>query len=327
MSSHSIRGLAASLVLAVLGTAGLAADKPKTVYPVAVLPFQERGVEVKGYGGKVTDILFADLVADSKLFLVEREGLENVLDELKLGRTGLVKSDTAVRVGQLTGAKLLITGSVIQIDQTIYIAAKIIGTETSRVLGASVKGKADDALSPLIEELAGEIGQIIRKRAGELVAQVQTREDRVISLNKRIPAKNLPVVQVNIDERHVGQTGLDPAAQTELTFLLTQTGFKVVDPKQADHSKPDVLLLGEGISEFAGRIGELVSVKARLEVKAVDARTQEVLAVDRQVSVQVDLTEQIAGKAALQKAAAAIAERMLPGLVRAKDRKQRKGQK
>ena len=39
------------------------------------------------------------------------------------------------------------------------------------------------------------------------------------------------------------------------------------------------------------------------------------LATDRQTAVVVDLTEQIAGKAALQKAAAEIAERMLPKLV------------
>jgi hypothetical protein len=47
----------------------------------------------------------------------------------------------------------------------------------------------------------------------------------------------------------------------------------------------------------------------------VDRRTDEVIAIDRQVAVEVDLTEQIAGKKALQKAAAAIAERLLPKLV------------
>jgi hypothetical protein len=39
------------------------------------------------------------------------------------------------------------------------------------------------------------------------------------------------------------------------------------------------------------------------------------VAIDRQTDVEVDLTEQIAGKKALQKAAATIAERMLPKLV------------
>jgi hypothetical protein len=63
------------------------------------------------------------------------------------------------------------------------------------------------------------------------------------------------------------------------------------------------------------RRGNLDSVKARLEVKAIDPATDKIIAIDRQVAVEVDLTEQIAGKKALQKAAAMIAERMLPKLV------------
>jgi hypothetical protein len=76
-----------------------------------------------------------------------------------------------------------------------------------------------------------------------------------------------------------------------------------------------VKLIGEGISEFASRIGDLVSVKARLEVKAIDPVNGQVIAVERQTVVMVDATEQIAAKNALQRAAAMIAERLLPKLV------------
>jgi ribosome maturation factor RimP len=64
------------------------------------------------------------------------------------------------------------------------------------------------------------------------------------------------------------------------------------------------------------RHGNLVSVKARLEVKAVDQASGKIVAVDRQTTVAVDLTEQIAAKTALQQASAAIAERLLPKLVK-----------
>jgi hypothetical protein len=87
-------------------------------------------------------------------------------------------------------------------------------------------------------------------------------------------------------------------------------GFEVWESEK----KADIRIVGEGVSEFAGRRGNLVSVKARVEVKAVDIKTDKVLATDRAVDVEVDLTDQIAGKKAIQMAVAKIAERLLPAL-------------
>jgi hypothetical protein len=60
---------------------------------------------------------------------------------------------------------------------------------------------------------------------------------------------------------------------------------------------------------------DLTPVKARVELKAVDRKTGKVLAADRQNAVVVDLSEQIAGKLALQLAANQLAERVIPKLV------------
>ena len=49
---------------------------------------------------------------------------------------------------------------------------------------------------------------------------------------------------------------------------------------------------------------------------SVERKTGKVLAADRQTALVVDLSEQIAGKAALQQAAATLAERLLPKLVK-----------
>ena len=319
-----LRGLLAGFVILAFVVPGLAADKVPAVYPMALLPFQERGDEVKDFGSKVTDLLFASLVVNPDLYLVEREDLEKILEEMKLNLSGIVKPDQAVQVGQLTGAKVLVTGSVIQVDKSIYVVAKLIGTETSRVLGASVKGEVPGDLGPLVEELAGEIGKTIKARADQLVAKRLTREDRIAALKERLGAKKRPTVMVSVSERHVGQATLDPAAETELILFLTECGFEVLSSDGPVRPKPDVIIKGEGFSEFAGRTGDLISVKARLEVKAIDALTGRVLAIDRQTAVVVDLTEQIAGKAALQDAAADIAERMLPKLVTAEKPKKKR---
>ena len=289
-------------------------DKTTVVYPTAIFAFQERGSGVKDYGAKAADILFAKLAANPALYLVDRADLQKTLQEHELNLSGIVTPDQAVQIGKLTGAKILVTGSVVDADKTLYVIAKIIGTETSRVLGASVQGKSSDDLAPLVEQLAKQVADIIVKQADQLVAKEVKMEDRINALKKQLGDAKRPVVAINVAERHVGQATIDPAAETELTLFCKETGFDVLD-KAADSKKADVILTGEGFSEFAMRHGNLVSVKARLEVKAVDQATGKIIATDRQTAVVVDLTEQIAGKAALQKAASDIAERLLPKLV------------
>jgi len=285
------------------------------VYPAAILPFQERGDDAKGLGAQVTDLLFAELVADERMYLVDREDLDEILKELELSRSGLVNSSEAARVGQLTGAKILLTGSVIQVDGKLYLVAKIIGTETSRVLGASVKGDLRDELDALAGQLAGEVAKTIETRAEDLIARPRTREDRLAAVKETLGDAKRPIVKVAVSERHVGQATIDPAAETEIILFCKEAGFEVIDPSQGDARQAEMLLIGEGMSEFATRHGSLTSVKARLELKAVDARTGRVVAIDRQTAVEVDLSERLAGKAALQEAAAEIAERLLPKIV------------
>ncbi len=142
-----------------------------------------------------------------------------------------------------------------------------------------------------------------------------TKKDRLAELEKALGKGKRPRLLVQIGERHLGGARIDPAAQTEVMYFAKETGFTVIDPEEGLKGEADVLIRGEGLSETASRQGNLVAVKARVEVRAVERRTDRVLAVDRQTALVVDLTEQLAGKAALQEAAARLAERLLPKLV------------
>ncbi len=279
-------------------------------------------------------MLFAKLAADPGLVLVDREDIRKLLDEQEVNLSGLVNPQQATKVGQITGAKLLITGSVLHVDNSVYLVAKIIGTETSRVLGASVKGNVRDDLGKLTDDLGAEVVKTVAKRADDLVVKTVSREDRLATLKKKLGDSKRPAVLIEISEHHLGQAFIarpevvvvvgqsridtfDPAAETEVTMFCTESGFKVIDAKEGRKKDADILLQGEAFSEVAVRHGNLVSVKARVELKAVDQGTGRIVASDRQTTVGVDLTEQIAAKNALQEAGALLAERILPKITAA----------
>ena len=299
-----------AVLLALLTARTFAADQ---VLTVAVFDFESKDEAVRDLGPKVATILNATLSAEANLIMVERAELEKVLGEQELGLSGTVSADTAAKVGNLTGAKVLVTGRVFKVDKETMIVAKVIGTETSRVYGEMVKGTAAVSISDLSADLAKKIAATVTQKGETLVAKVVSRDERIAAIKKAIKSDKLPSVAVKIPEQHFGTPVIDPAAQTELGLILQECGFKLVDEKSA--AKADIEISGEAFSAFGLRKGNLISCKARVEIKARKANG-DMVAVDRQTSVAVDVAEQTAAKTALQNAALELAERLVPKLVK-----------
>ena len=301
------------LILAILLLAGsLAHAAPGGVLTVAVFDFDSKDEAVRDLGPKVATLINANLSIQPDLITVERAELEKVLSEQELGLSGTVSSDSAAKVGQLTGAKVLVTGRVFKIDNQTLIVAKVIGTETSRVFGSMVQGPPTVSIVDLSSNLAAKITAVISEKGDTLVAKVPTRDERIAKMKQTLDGKKLPVVSVKISETHYGPHIIDPAAQTELSVLLQKCGFKLADASAT--LKPDLEISGEAFSAFGMQKGNLVSCKSRIELKVRDTATGNILAEDRQTSVGVDLAEQTAAKTALENAADQVAERIVPKL-------------
>jgi len=294
-------------LLTLAATPLFAAAPPLTV---AVFDFQSPEEGVRELGPKLSALVSASLSTDERLITVERAELDKALGEQELGLSGNVSAESAAKVGQLTGAKVLVTGRVMKGDKETLVVAKVIGTETSRVFGAQAKLAPGGSLSDLAGQLAGNIAGIASKNAGVLTAKIESPEERVARIKAALPAGERPAVSVKIPEQHFGAPVIDPAAQTELALLLQQCGFTVVDAASA--KRADFAIEGEAFSERGLQRGALTSCKARLEITLRKLADGSVLANDRQVSVAVDLGEHIAAKGALQNAAREIAERVLP---------------
>lgn len=319
MKSMNRTPLRQSALLAFVGlllTAGFALPVTAAGAPpvtVAVFDFEGPDRADPTVGRDVSALLSAQLSTVPELWLVERAELDKLLGEQELGLSGGVTPDTAAAVGLLTGARVLVTGRVIQAGQERLLVAKVISTETSRVFGQMARGAGKSA-ADLAEDLGRKVAGVIHTQRDALLPKAKSVPDRVAAIRQALEGKELPTVSVSLPERHFGGPTFDPAAETELGRVLKEVGFKVIS---ADASpKADVTLTGEAFSEFGMRRGNLVSCAARVEIKAVATDGREVVAVDRQTTRALNLSEQIAAKTALQEAAAILAERVLPKLAK-----------
>jgi hypothetical protein len=288
----------------------MAADQ---ILTVAVLDFDSSDDAVQGLGPKVATLVSANLSAEPQIITIEREDLKKVLGEQELGMSGTVSPESATKVGQLTGAKVLVTGRVFVTGDQMILVSKTIGTETSRVYGELVSGPANAPITDLSAQLAKKIADDVAAKGNTLVAPVESRDDRIAKIKKTLGSQKLPAVSVEIPEQYIGQLVIDPAAQTELSLILQQCGFTVVD--SASTNRAQIAITGEAFSEFGMQKGNLKTCRARIEIKARDVATGNILAVDRQTSVAVDLADLVAAKSALQNGADELAGRLLPKLV------------
>lgn len=299
------------LLAAGLPCPATAAEAPPVT--VAVFDFEGPDQTNPTVGRDVAALLSAQLSTVPELWLVERAELDKLLGEQELGLSGGVTPDTATAVGRLTGARVLVTGRVVQVGQDRLLVAKVISAETSRVFGQMARGDGKSA-ADLAEDLGAKVAKVIHTQRDALLPKAKSVPDRIAAIRQALEGKELPTVSVSLPERHFGGPTFDPAAETEFGRILKEVGFKVV---AADASpKADVALTGEAFSEFGMRRGNLVSCAARVELKAVTTDGREVVAVDRQTTRALNLSEQIAAKTALEEAAAMLAERVLPKLAK-----------
>lgn len=84
---------------------------------IAVKPFEYKAAKGAGdVGSGLSDMLADSLFNTNRFILVERERLQDVIEEQDLADTGRFRTETTVPKGELEGAELLIRGSVTQFE-------------------------------------------------------------------------------------------------------------------------------------------------------------------------------------------------------------------
>lgn len=152
-----------SLLLGLFALPVLAADADKPT--VAVLYFDYEGADAgmqllkKG----LAQMLISDLSAHEPMRFVERDRLQQVMDELELNQSSRFDQATANKVGKLLGARYLVMGGYFDVMNTLRVDARIVETETGRIIRSIGAQNTPEKFLALEQELARELRAVFEE--------------------------------------------------------------------------------------------------------------------------------------------------------------------
>ncbi len=127
---------------------------------IAVLDFQLQGegYETQDMGSIVAEWFITALVKEGRFDVVERAMLKKILNEQKMGLSGIVDESSATQLGKILGVKTIISGSVMKLQGVLEVNARIIDVETASIIAAeNVKSTASTSLQSLIVQMSDKI--------------------------------------------------------------------------------------------------------------------------------------------------------------------------
>jgi curli biogenesis system outer membrane secretion channel CsgG len=160
--------------LACVPVSGLAQQAGAGPRPsIAVLDFSTHGLSSDQYGSfepgvALSDLLTDRMVNDGRFNVVDRTHLSSTLGEQQLGASGEVDPETAIRAGHLVGSRYLITGNILQLDQTGASGANA-GSLLPGVFGAAAGGVSTHrvTIKVAVRVIDAKTGQIVQSFSDE----------------------------------------------------------------------------------------------------------------------------------------------------------------
>ncbi len=131
---------------------------------LAILPFQTKGVGAEIGNIDVTEQLMTSFYNLKRFKLFERSQLEKVLEEQKLGMSGIIDASTAAEIGKGIGVDAIVLGSITSTGRNMAIDLRLIDTETAEIITAKDEMSSRinmHQLKDMIQRLATKVGKDI----------------------------------------------------------------------------------------------------------------------------------------------------------------------
>jgi len=158
------------------------AQQPGPQTTLAVMPFQisHPDTTLRPLERGLADLVITDLakVRSGNLRIVERERMQAITDEIRLGQTGQVDQTTAVRAGKIIQAGRILNGALTGAGQTVAMSGVIANTSDASVAGSPTQDGTLNAIFTLEKNFVYSVLASIGRPRNTLTAAEQQAIDQ-----------------------------------------------------------------------------------------------------------------------------------------------------
>jgi TolB-like protein len=116
---------------------------------ILVHPFENTGNKAYSWiSAGMTDTVIADLARIKNISVVSNTDRKKILEEMKFIFSGLAEEDKMIKLGKLTGANVIFTGSYLVSGERIRVHARLVNVETGKIESTA---KIDGTLGGIFE--------------------------------------------------------------------------------------------------------------------------------------------------------------------------------
>lgn len=221
-------------------------------------------------GDGMAEMLTTELIKTGRFIVVERQALQDILGEQEMGLSGIIKKETAAKVGQILGAQIIVRGVVSEFQQNesggggginiggfslglrssgahVAVDIRLIDSTTGQVLQShNAAGKAESSgvgVGAISKDVNFNAASFRNTPIGQATRQaISNAVSFIINTMERIPF-SAKVIKFDKGKIYIN-AGSSMNIQPGLKFFVYSVGEDIVDPDTGLTLGADEKLIG-----------------------------------------------------------------------------------
>ena len=193
--------------------AQIAQDSKLAGKSIAVPPFLTFEDKTTALGKLLSEKLIIKFAESKKAVPVERDFIFKLIDEMKLGMTGLIEPKTVQQIGKFSSAIYVLMGSLQRVGNEIQVHSRLVKTETGEIENASeVAIAATLEINELLASEAGATAPVSPTKVTKNVtidieklrANYSNLQDELEKLKRQLAIASTRNDRVELEEKKIG---------------------------------------------------------------------------------------------------------------------------